>query len=104
MVSRLLEDSAPLTNTHPGRDKLVRVVQYACMFLVPTLQDYRASKPIPQETDRMLVTAIEKLAIVKNQMSLTRKVLRFGQELPLLIGILRRFKEHSEKPVKMIFF
>ena len=36
-------------------------------------------------------------------MSLTRKVMRFGQQIPILIGILKRFKAHRAKKVKMIF-
>ena len=35
-------------------------------------------------------------------MSLTRKVLRFGKPLPLIKGIIDRFKAHEKKPVRNI--
>lgn len=30
--------------------------------------------------------------------------MRFGMQIPYLIGIFRRFREHRTNPVKMIFF
>ena len=30
--------------------------------------------------------------------------MRFGMQIPYLIGIIRRFREHRTNPVKMIFF
>jgi len=45
-----------------------------------------------------------RLGYIKANMSLTRKVMRFGIPLNMLLGIIRRFKEHQKKEVKMIFF
>jgi hypothetical protein len=37
-------------------------------------------------------------------MSQTRKVLRFGQEIPLIKTIRERLIEHEKKPVRMVFW
>lgn len=35
-----------------------------------------------------------KIDLLKNSMSMTRKVLRWGVEIPILIGIIKRIKQH----------
>lgn len=37
-------------------------------------------------------------------MSQTRKVMRFGQEIPLIKTIRERLIEHEKKPVRMVFW
>ena len=37
-------------------------------------------------------------------MAITRKVLRFGMPLQHLNGVIKRFKLHEKKPVRMIFW
>ena len=37
-------------------------------------------------------------------MSLTRAVLRFGKPLPVIKGIIDRFREHEKNPVRCIFW
>ena len=81
MVQRLMEKLSPVINTHAGREKSVRIMQYLMMFLIPTLQNMKGIKNI-----------LEKLNIIKSQMSLTRKVMRFGMQIPLLLGVWKRIK------------
>ena len=52
------------------------------------------------KTEEMTV----RLGYIKANMSLTRKVMRFGVPLNLLLGMVKRFKQHQKTEVKMIFF
>lgn len=71
-----------------GRDKSCRVIQYFIKFLVPML-----AKQGPRYLDLK-----ERLELLGSNMSLTRKVLRFGKPIPLVKGIMDRIKEHEKKP------
>jgi peroxin-11C len=42
----------------------------------------------------------EKLEKLASNMSLTRKVLRFGKPIPLVKNIIDRYADHQKKPVK----
>lgn len=44
----------------------------------------------------------ERLEKLQSNMSLTRKVLRFGKPFPLVKAIMDRFKLHSKSPVRNI--
>lgn len=44
----------------------------------------------------------ERLEKLQSNMSLTRKVLRFGKPLPLIKAIMDRFKQHEKAPVRNI--
>lgn len=44
----------------------------------------------------------DRLEKVQSNMSLTRKVLRFGKPFPLIKAIIDRFKAHEKKPVRNI--
>ena len=37
-------------------------------------------------------------------MGMTRKILRFGKEIPLLVGIRNRLRLHEKDPQRMIFW
>mmetsp|Transcript_39188 Transcript_39188/g.28334 ORF Transcript_39188/g.28334 Transcript_39188/m.28334 type:complete len:104 (-) Transcript_39188:317-628(-) len=37
-------------------------------------------------------------------MSVTRNVLRFGKEIPLVTGMRDRLKQHEKSPVRMLFW
>ena len=41
-----------------------------------------------------------KLGFLKTNMGLTRKVMRFGLIIPIILGMIRRFRENAIKPVK----
>lgn len=101
-MQQLLQKSAPLFNTHAGRDKVIRLIQYFLLFLLPTLKD-RMSRLGPGARD-VYEKIVMKMAILYTQCSLTRKVLRFGMQIPLILGMSRRFQEHQKAPVKMILF
>jgi hypothetical protein len=45
-----------------------------------------------------------RLGYIKANMSLTRKVMRFGLPLDFLLGIIKRFRQNQKSEVKMIFF
>lgn len=70
---------------------MCRFIQYFIKFLVPILR-----------TRGTAVDNIDKLERVQSNMSLTRKVLRFGKPLPLIKAIIDRFKQHEKSPVRNI--
>lgn len=73
-----------IINSGAGRDKLCRVLQYTMMALIPKL------KARGRHFDEFVL----RLGRFKTSMSMTRKVLRFGKEIPLITGI--RMKLHGE--------
>jgi hypothetical protein len=44
MSVRLLEKLSPLFSTHSGREKMVRIIQYYLMFLIPTMVNMNKGK------------------------------------------------------------
>ena len=92
-----MDKVAPLTNTHGGREKSIRFIQYFSTFLMPTAK--QLYKPGDQ-----LTKLLAKLLMLKNNMSLTRKVFRFGGEIPTILNIINRFRTHQTTAVKMIFY
>ena len=91
-VNDVIENSLKLINTQLGRDKACRFVQYFVKFIVPTIA---AQGPAYADTK-------DRLEKLQSNMSLTRKVLRFGKPLPLIKGIIDRFKAHEKKPVRNV--
>ena len=77
-----------IINSGIGRDKCCRIIQYFIMGLIPTLQAKGAHYS-------NLVTRLGKL---RSSMSQTRKVLRFGKEIPLITGIRNRLIAHEKAP------
>ena len=96
---------SPLFSTHAGREKLVRFLQYFFMFWIPTLER-RKRKLIEtsgQAHNEQMETLIRKMGIIKGSMGMTRKVMRFGAQIPMLVNIIRRLRSHKQNPVKMLF-
>jgi hypothetical protein len=62
------------------------------MFIIPILA---------QKGDKY-ADVKDRLDKLRGNMSLTRKVLRFGKPLPLIKAIMDRFKAHEKKPVRNI--
>ena len=85
-INAVLKGSAPLFDTQGGRDKLCRIIQYFLMFYIPVLKSRKGNK-----------VAIEKCEIIQRNCGLTRNVLRFGMEIPIIIGIMHRFRQRGEK-------
>jgi len=98
IVGRILEDSAPLTNTHSGREKMARFLQYFLTYLAKATQDKNEV-----EKSRALEKMAAKMLIIKANMSLTRKVMRFGMQIPIALNIAKRFEQHKKEPVKYIY-
>ena len=73
---------------------MCRIIQYFLKFFIPVLQSQ--GPRFVELTDRL-----SKLAA---NMSITRKVLRFGKPLPLIKAIIDRIREHQRKGVKMVFW
>ena len=90
----VMEKLTEIMNSGVGRDKMCRIIQYAIMGLLPTLKSKGAHY-------KELHDRLNKL---KSQMSLTRKVIRFGKELPLIVGIRNRLRLHEKTPQSMVFF
>lgn len=77
-----------ILQTGIGRDKCCRIIQYSIMGLIPTLQ----------AKGEHLTDLISRLNRLKSGMSQTRKVLRFGKEIPLISGIRKRFQDNESIP------
>ena len=89
-----LEKMINIINTGAGRDKSCRIIQYTIMALLPILKARGAHF-------NELVARLSKL---KSSMSATRKVLRFGKEIPLITGIRNRLALHEVTPQRMILY
>jgi hypothetical protein len=77
MAEQFLKKIEPLHTTHGGREKLMRFLQYFLGFLNPTLSNmYPASDSIKQ--------LVLKMTILRTNMSLTRKIFRFGSIITIL--------------------
>ena len=83
-----MEKIINIINTGAGRDKSCRIIQYTLMLLLPYLKARGAHF-------NELVTRLSKL---KSSMSMTRKVLRFGKEIPLITGIRSKLAAHEHTP------
>ena len=81
-----------IINSGAGRDKMCRIIQYFLHAFIPTLE------PRGAHFKELLV----RLGKLKGSCSHTRKVLRFGKELPLIINIRNRLALHETQPVRMI--
>ena len=68
---------------------MCRFVQYFIKFALPTLESQG-------ERYSLFITKLKKL---EGNMSLTRKVLRFGKQLPLLRSIITRARNHNERVI-----
>jgi len=90
----LFEKLINIINSGVGRDKLCRIIQYAIMGLLPVLKARGAH--FNELSDR--------LNKLKSSMSSTRKVLRFGKELPLITNIRNNLAKHEVSPVRMILY
>ena len=76
-IIRVFEKLINIINSGVGRDKTCRIIQYSLMALIPILKSKGAHFNV----------LIDRLSRLKTNMSLTRKVLRFGKEIPLITGI-----------------
>ena len=100
MVLTVLNQAAPVFTTHSGREKLARLIQYLLGVIIPTLQKRQPSGRLIETAGRStdqearILKLIAKMAIIKSSMSMTRKVMRFGQQVPILIGIIQRLVDH----------
>ena len=90
----LFDKMTYIINSGIGRDKCCRIIQYFIMGLIPTLQAKGAHY-------QNLIQRLNKLRV---SMSQTRKVLRFGKEIPLITGIRNRLNAHEKSPQKFIFW
>mmetsp|Transcript_14099 Transcript_14099/g.17797 ORF Transcript_14099/g.17797 Transcript_14099/m.17797 type:complete len:148 (+) Transcript_14099:245-688(+) len=83
-----------IINSGAGRDKMCRVIQYSIMALLPMLKARGAH--FNELSDR--------LGKLKSSMSATRKVLRFGKEIPLITNIRNNLAKHEVSPVRMMLY
>ncbi len=83
-----------MLSTRLGRDKTCRVIQYFLMMITPKLQAKGAHYN----------DLVQRLTKLRGSMSQTRKVMRFGLEIPLIKGIRERLIQHEKSPVRMIFW
>ena len=90
----VFEKLTEIMNSGVGRDKMCRIIQYFIMAILPKLKSRGAHY-------KDLHDRLNKL---KASMGQTRKVIRFGKELPLIVGIRNRLRLHEKNPQRMIFF
>jgi hypothetical protein len=72
---------------------MCRVIQYFIKFVAPIVAAQGGAKHLDMK---------DRLDKLSGNMSLTRKVLRFGCPIPLFLGILNRLKENEKKPQRMV--
>lgn len=93
-VILFLEKMINIINSGAGRDKTCRVIQYTIMALLPILKARGAH----------FNELSARLSKLKSNMSMTRKVLRFGKEIPLITGIRNKLALHEVSPQRMILY
>ena len=81
-----------IINSGIGRDKCCRIIQYFLMGILPALQAKGAHYN----------NLVQRLSKLKSSMSMVRKVLRFGKEIPLITGIRNRLILHAKEPQRMV--
>lgn len=91
-IFTLMEKMTYIINSGIGRDKACRIIQYFLMGILPALQAKGAHYN----------NLVQRLSKLKGSMSQTRKVLRFGKEIPLITGIRNRLALHEQTPQRMI--
>ena len=90
MVYKLLEGIAPILQSHAGREKSCRIIFYYLMFLIPTLQKLKGKRALTDK-EALLLQNLDK---VKGNMSMSRKIFRFGMQIPIFLGIMKRLRDH----------
>jgi hypothetical protein len=87
-IFTLFQNITHIINSGVGRDKSCRIIQYFLMAILPALQAKGAHyNPL-----------VQRLSKLKASMSMVRKVLRFGKEIPLITGIKNRLELHAQTP------
>ena len=81
-----------IINSGIGRDKCCRFIQYFIMAFLSSLEQKSA------EYTRL----VDRLSKLRVSMSQTRKVLRFGKEIPIIQDIHFRIVQHQKQPVRMV--
>ena len=87
---QIINKMQAILTTSAGRDKLCRIVQYFLMAMLPSIK--------AKGRDELYI----RLNKFKTQMSLTRKLLRFGKELPLITNIHNNIAQNKQSPVRML--
>ena len=93
-IITLFEKIQNIITSGVGRDKMCRVIQYFIMAILPILKSRGAH----------FNELNERLGKLKSNMSMTRKVLRFGKEFPLITNIRNNLAKHEISPVRMILY
>lgn len=93
-VMDVFEKMTYIINSGIGRDKVCRIIQYFLMGVLPIMQKRGAH----------MTDICTRLGNLKGSMSKTRKVLRFGKEIPLITGIKNRLAAHEKEPQRMVFW
>jgi hypothetical protein len=93
-IIAIFEKLLTIINSGAGRDKSCRIIQYALMAAVPIFQAKGAHFKV----------LVDRLSKLKGSMSMTRKVLRFGKEIPLITGIRQKLIKHEQSPMRMILY
>lgn len=91
---RILENLINMINSGVGRDKMCRIIQYTIMAFLPYMKARGAH----------MNELVGRLSKLKSSMSMTRKVLRFGKEIPLITGIRNKLALHEVTPQRAIFY
>ena len=90
----ILEKLINMINSGVGRDKMCRIIQYTIMAFLPLIKARGAH----------MNDTVARLSKLKSSMSMTRKVLRFGKEIPLITNIRNKLALHEVTPQRAIFY
>jgi len=93
-INDVFDNSMKLINTRVGRDKTCRIIQYFLKFIVPILAT---------QGDKY-GTLKEKFEKLGSNMSLTRKVLRFGSYIPLIQNMTKRLQDYNPRNKGLVFW
>ena len=91
-IITIFENMLTIINSGAGRDKMCRIIQYFLHAFCATLSTRGAH----------FKELIKRLNALKGSCSATRKVLRFGKEIPLIVNIRNRLNLHESTPQRMI--
>ena len=95
MLLKILSKINPIINSHDGREKCIRFVQYFCVFYIPYLTEKLAKLPKDQHAPYLAI--IKKLDALCVQTGMTRNLFFVGMYIGPIMGIIARTTNKNVK-------